>query len=375
MTPDINTSAGHEGHGPEVGEDAPEQAAPTGVSPTAEAPQQRRSFFPEADQSAQKRAEQTELDRVRQQLGTVKQEYLGTKAAEAAKQQVAKERRGQAWWQRLLQRPGGLAARERKQEYLSDSERRDALRERLAASGLKEEEEDRIHAELADLEEKLPKGQGVELTREEQKLFSELQQIIATKRGELDLEDQKRKDRAEAGKLIEFFRSHPNAKSALLAAGVGLVATTTLPLLGIFGTGLMAIKGGLAGGVAGLAGKEARVHAPIEWARDVGLLIRDKSTKLERFRTAEEMAAMPNQELTRAVGVVKNALEQGKVGGSRGEYFRLWSLYRQANDILVTRTQEEHAPEQETVGRAGLRHLTESVNAKLAATDAYDRLL
>ncbi len=363
-------------------EGAPSRQEAAPASSTGE--QQSRPSSPDVDQSALKQAEDRELDRVRQQLSTVKQEFVQTKAQEEAKQQIAKETRGLSWWQRASQAirhipstfSGKTPTGQRAQEYTKDYHRREEIKARLAAIGLSESEGKQLDAELAQLEAKLTKGQGVELTDEERQLFNELERIIATKRGELDLEDQKLKDRAEAGKLLEFIRSHPNAKAVALAAGVGLVAGAAIPLLGVFGTtGLMAIQGGLAGGVAGLAGKEARVHAPTEWARDVGLLTHDKSTKLERFKTSEEMAAMPNQELARAVGTIKNALEQGKVGGSRGEYFRLWSLYRQANDVLISRSQENHPFEQETVDQAGLRRITEPIQAKMRATDDYGRLL
>lgn len=172
-----------------------------------------KPHFPEVDRAALKHAEEREKARVREQLGTVRQEFVQTKAQEAAKQQIAKETRGLPWWQRAAQSirlvPSVLTEQktftgQRTQEYTRDYERREELENKLATMQLGDKERVRLQTELEGLKTKLSKGQGVELTEQEQRLFNDLQQIIATKRGELDLEDQKLKDRAEAGKILEF---------------------------------------------------------------------------------------------------------------------------------------------------------------------------
>jgi|GEM_PF-5378127 len=365
--------------------------------PTAEQPpigggsstptEQRRSLFPEVEERDRQQAEQKALDRVRQQLGTVKQEFVQTKAQEAAKQQITKETHGLPWWQRAGQAIRAVPSvfieqksttGQRAQEYTRDYERREEIQKRLATTGLKEGEEKQLYAEMAELEAKLAKGQGVDLTEQEKRLFDELQSIIATKRGELDLEDQKLKDRAEAGKILEWVRAHPGWKTAGVITGGGLLAASVLPLAGLYGIAAAGIKGAVVGAAGGAVRREASVHDPRQWARETGLLFRDPGTGVERYRTDQELRSFSNQELSRAVGVIKNALEQGKVGGSRGEYMRVWSEYRRVNDLLVARSQEvaiDLENEEKGADQAQLVAVRDQVQAQMRATDNYDRLL
>lgn len=380
---------GHQGHGPDVGEeDTPEEhATPGGTAPQpphplgrawefirrAGLPQEQPPQQPVAPQlSDQERRDQEETNRVREQLGIAQRGVIESKAKEAAKETVAKERRGLAFWKKLT--PSYFSIEQRRAQYLREHELRRELRGRAQAGEALTAAEQK---QLEQLEENLKAGEGVELTPSERRFYDDFQKALATQRGRLEADEQQLKDRLEAGKFIEYMRAHPNIKAGLITAGIAGLAVVSFPLLGVLGPVAMAIKGGIAGAVGGGLAKEARVHSPLEWARDLGLSIRDEKLKTERFKTADEFKDMPTQELSEAVGVLKNVIEERKVTGSRGEFLRMWMLYREANDVLVEKSQ--HLSEKPTTGEyekeGQFMKMTEAIKAKAKSTEEYDRML
>jgi hypothetical protein len=322
------------------------EAVPTteAAVPAAEVAPPPTAPKPEAPKTAQEieEAKARELQKVREQLG-ISEAAAEQKARELAHKQFLeqkkagrpspelerlKENRGTIWRIKNWFTGGAMHEQVLADRYVRDFERREEL-EAIQKAGAKLD--DHQERELAAIKQRFAEGRGVELSEAERGEIERIASIIDKNADTLNNED---KAVLSRWKNDDWWERYPTLKAALIGGAggtvAGLLAKTALggairQVALIAGAPVMigtTVAGALFGGIR----KEYTVHHADQWTKDLGLNISD-----------EKLHQLPNEGLTRIVGVARNAIEKNAVRGSKGEYFQFLVKYRKASEELTRR--------------------------------------